>query len=85
MAEQSDGKDRPRLPKAVVTTNDPALKPAGEVVLGHEESAAKAPAGKQIHRRRPLPPVPDASEMHGSELKQADGGGSGEETRAKED
>jgi len=38
------------------------LPPAGEVVVNLDEAAAKPPAGKQIHRRRPLPPVPEKDE-----------------------
>jgi hypothetical protein len=37
-----------------------SLKPAGEVVVTHEDMPAKLPEDKRIHPRRPLPPVPEA-------------------------
>jgi hypothetical protein len=39
--------------------NDKPLQPAGEVVVQQQDEAAPAPPGKTIHRRSPLPPVPD--------------------------
>jgi hypothetical protein len=39
-----------------------SLKPAGEAVVSYEDAARRPPAGKQIHRRRPLPPIPEAAE-----------------------
>jgi hypothetical protein len=35
------------------------LQPAGEIVVSQEDTAAKAPPDKTVHRRRPLPAVPD--------------------------
>jgi hypothetical protein len=42
-----------------VSHNEKPLQPAGEAVVKPEDNAAPAPPGKTIHRRRPLPPVPD--------------------------
>src|SRR5205085_2781040 len=39
------------------------LKPVGEVVVTHEEAAAKQPPDKKIHPRRPLPPVPKSEDQ----------------------
>ena len=41
-------------------TNDIPLHSRGDVVVIHQESAAKAPPQKRIHPRRPLPPVPES-------------------------
>jgi hypothetical protein len=43
------------------------LKSSGEVVLRYEKTAAKAPEGKRIHSRRPLPLVPDAPSQKSQE------------------
>jgi len=34
------------------------LKPSGQVVVVHHTMPPKGPAEKEIHPRRPLPPVP---------------------------
>ena len=52
-------KDDEPTPKPTDQTGAVPLQPAGEVIVSHEETAAKPPPGKQIHRRRPLPPVPE--------------------------
>ena len=36
------------------------LRDSGEVVVTHKKEAEKSPEKKQIHPRRPLPPIPDA-------------------------
>ena len=52
-------------------TNVP-LQPAGETVVNLEETAAKPSPGKQIHRRRPLPPVPEAGSKQNSDAQKTD-------------
>ena len=36
-----------------------SLESAGEFVVEHHPAPPKGPAGKTIHPRRPLPPVPE--------------------------
>ena len=48
------------------------LKRVGEVVLGYQKTAAKPPEGKQIHRRRPLPPVPESRRNQADQTPTAD-------------
>jgi len=36
------------------------LKPAGDVIVKHEEEPPQPPEVKRIHPRRPLPVVPEA-------------------------
>jgi len=38
----------------------PRLEPAGEVVVSYHPAPPSGPPDKQIHPRRPLPPIPDA-------------------------
>lgn len=37
------------------------LERAGQVVVEHHPTPPSGPADKQIHPRRPLPPIPDAA------------------------
>jgi hypothetical protein len=46
-------------PKPSVPEKPVPLQPAGEIVVSQEDTAAKVPPDKTIHRRRPLPAVPD--------------------------
>jgi hypothetical protein len=46
-------------PNPPVQKKDAPLTPAGEIIVSHEEAAARPSREKQIHRRRPLPPVPE--------------------------
>ncbi len=45
------------------------LEPSGEVVVTHHKIPPKGPADKQIHPRRPLPPVPNAPPQDAKESK----------------
>ncbi len=73
MASERD-RDKPRkLPKQTSSQGDVPLKPAGEAVVKHEETAAKPPAGKQIHQRRPLPLIPEKGAEPGSENQKEEG------------
>ncbi len=40
------------------STGELTLTSLGEVVVSHQQEAARAPEGKRIHARRPIPPVP---------------------------
>ena len=48
------------------------LQPSGEAVVTHTETAARAPEGKQIHPRRPLPRIPEAPAKQGPESPEAE-------------
>jgi len=48
-------------------TGEIVLQPSGEVVVSHEDTAARAPEGKRIHPRRVLPLVPQADQEEGAE------------------
>ena len=41
------------------------IPPAGETVVGHEGQPQEPPSEKSIHRRRPLPLVPESPDNHG--------------------
>jgi hypothetical protein len=58
--------------KPPVAGGDAPLEPAGEVVVSHEERAAKPSPGKQIHRRRPLPPVPEGGSKQPGDDREPD-------------
>jgi len=58
------------LSKPLDQAGDASLQPSGEVVLSHQETAAKAPTGKQIHPRRPLPLVPEGESQRGSQTQE---------------
>lgn len=45
--------------KAPESSEELTLRPAGDVYVDYRPQAAPSPPGKQIHPRRPLPPVPD--------------------------
>jgi hypothetical protein len=40
------------------STGNFSLTSSGEVVVSHQQEATRAPEGKRIHPRRPVPPVP---------------------------
>jgi hypothetical protein len=46
-------------PNQPVQKSDAPLESAGESVVNYEDAATSPPPGKQIHRRRPLPPIPE--------------------------
>ena len=71
--------DRPKRPGDAEPAPEVVLEPAGEVVITPEETAARAPEGKRIHPRRPLPPVPDARPGPGPKRPGAPQGGPGED------
>jgi len=48
------------------------LQPSGEVVVSHDEKAARAPKGKQIHPRRVLPLIPEARPEQGADRQKTD-------------
>jgi hypothetical protein len=48
------------------------LKPAGEAEVSYADEAARPSPGKQIHRRRFLPPVPERREAQKSDERKAD-------------
>ncbi len=58
MKEKRKKPDRPEDEPAPPETNEVPLRSAGDAVVVHQESAAKAPPQKQIHPRRPLPRIP---------------------------
>jgi len=68
--ERRDPKEPQEPAKPFVSKS--ILKHVGEVVLRYEEAAAKAPEGKQIHRRRPLPSVPEAPPEQADEKPEAE-------------
>lgn len=61
--EDESKSDRPKPPERS-TTGASRLKPRGVTTVPHEECAPKQPDGKTIHRRRPLPPVPEKPEKN---------------------
>jgi hypothetical protein len=72
MPNQENRCDKEKLPgKSSSSTGQLSLKSSGEVVLNYEETAAKAPEGKRIHPRRPVPSVPEARSEQTGEEKQA--------------
>ncbi|MBV9121888.1 MAG: hypothetical protein JO112_00845 [Planctomycetes bacterium] len=54
---KDEGQKQPASPS--VPDDQTTLPPAGEVAVNYESNAVPAPPGKTIHRRRPLPPIPD--------------------------
>jgi hypothetical protein len=66
---ESGASERPDKSKA---QEEITLQPSGEVVVTHTETAAKAPEGKQIHPRRPLPRIPEAAAKQGPGGPEAD-------------
>jgi hypothetical protein len=56
---RNNQKDEKSPPKPAAPEKPVPLQPAGEVVVTPEPCAPKAPPGKTIHPRRPLPPVPE--------------------------
>jgi hypothetical protein len=48
------------------------LKPAGEAVVSYDDEAARPSPGKQIHRRRFLPPVPERREAPKTDGQKSD-------------
>ena len=67
-----DEKEEEKTEKTAPKTGEFTLRRAGKVVLNYQEDAAKAPEGKQIHPRRFLPLVPEASPKEPSEEKEQD-------------
>jgi hypothetical protein len=63
--------DHPRQPPSTESNKDAPrrLQRSGEIVVPTEALPPKAPVGKQIHRRRPIPPVPEAEENQKSQNK----------------
>jgi hypothetical protein len=60
-AESKEDQKKPEPPaRPPAKPGEYQLPPAGEVVVPHQEQAARPPAGKTVHRRRPLPLVPEA-------------------------
>lgn len=78
MADRKTGANDKRQPSQPSSgPNAFRLRAAGEVVVTHKETAAKAPASKHIHPRRPLPLIPEApSRPGGEEVRQKDQSGS---------
>ncbi len=61
MSEQDSEQDNEKKPaKPSGSTGECVLQSPGEAVVKHEDLPAKPPKDKKIHRRRPLPLVPDA-------------------------
>ncbi len=58
MKEKRKKPDRSEIEPAQPEANEVPLRSAGDVVVVHQESAARAPRQKQIHPRRPLPRIP---------------------------
>lgn len=59
MSTEKPGSDDKEQEEKPLRPGEVRLKPAGEKTVKHEEKAPKAPDDKRIHRRRPLPLVPD--------------------------
>jgi hypothetical protein len=55
---QEKGNNPPEQPSSAEGI---VLESSGEAKLSYAETPPKAPEGKGIHRRRPLPPIPDAA------------------------
>jgi hypothetical protein len=72
MAKDRDG-NKPQKPELASPQSEAPLKPAGEAVVKHEEAAAKPPEGKHIHRRRPLPLIPEKGAEQSSANQQEEG------------
>lgn len=49
-------------PDSEETTADLPLQYSGEVKVVYVPEPPKAPEGKRIHKRRPLPPVPEGDD-----------------------
>jgi hypothetical protein len=79
MDGEKRGGGKPEKPVNPPTkTDEIVLQPSGEVVVRHEEQAARAPEGKQIHPRRMLPLIPEARPEPGVEERpKTDGADSG--------
>ena len=59
--DNADPAPQPRnAAKPAMPATDRPLQPAGETVVNIDTTAAQPSPGKHIHRRRPLPPVPEA-------------------------
>jgi hypothetical protein len=56
--EKESASDKLNQPGHAKPARDIVLEHAGEVVVSPHPTAARAPEGKQIHARRPLPLVP---------------------------
>ena len=54
----------PPTPPPRSRTGASRLPRRGETTVSHDETAAPQGDGKTIHRRRPLPPVPDKPEKN---------------------
>ncbi len=51
--------DQPSDKPKTDTVRQTRVEPAGEFVVEHQPIPPKGPPDKSIHRRRPLPPVPE--------------------------
>ncbi len=51
--------DQPSDKRNRDTVSETRIEPAGEFAVEHSPAPPKGPADKSIHRRRPLPPVPE--------------------------
>jgi hypothetical protein len=54
---QDKRQDKPKEPPE--PERGTLLPCVGEAIVKPDDVAAAAPPGKQVHRRRPLPPVPE--------------------------
>jgi hypothetical protein len=70
--EKKSAKGKAKPPGHAKPARDVALEDAGEVVITPLPAAAKAPEGKQIHPRRPLPLVPTKADPKSEEDESRD-------------
>src|SRR5207302_3133930 len=60
---QKDSEQENKSPPQPPSPSDEGivLESRGEAKLSYTETPPEAPEGKRIHRRRPLPPIPEAA------------------------
>lgn len=74
MPEDQENQKEKEPKKPCDTTEEIPLKSPGEVVVKPEEKPPKPPKDKKIHRRRPLPLVPEKESESTGEDESKDSG-----------
>lgn len=79
---QKDSEQEGKTPSERPSTSDEGvvLELKGEAKLSYTETPPKAPEGKRIHRRRPLPPIPEAVPKRVEEERKPDSSRTDEHT-----
>ena len=67
---EQEGKTPPRQPSP--SDEGVVLESKGEAKLSYTETPPKAPGGKRIHQRRPLPPIPEAAPKPAEDEQKSD-------------